>query len=98
MSKSWKVKGFILSDAKLEHNVTIGGFLFNIVDNKTHVEIDVIGDSSENARRIVLNKFENLSGFLSFVIDSKFKLIITDVIQIVPKGEKGYGEKDFFVA
>ncbi|MBZ2174827.1 hypothetical protein K8M07_06145 [Schnuerera sp. xch1] len=94
MDKSWKVKGFILSDAKLEHNVTIDGFLFDIVDNKTYVEIDVIGDSTEEAREIVLSKFENLSGFLSFVVDSKFKLIITDVIQIVHKGEKGYGEKD----
>ena len=94
MNKTWKVKGQILSDAIFEQDVIIDNIQFNAFDGKTYIETVVNGDSTEEARKVVLNKFEDVSSFLAFETDSKFKLIITDVIQIVSKGERGYGESD----
>lgn len=94
MNKTWRVKGQILSDAIFEQDVIIDNIQFNTFDGKTYIETVVSGDSTEEARKVVLNKFEDVSSFLAFETDSKFKLIITDVIQIVSKGERGYGESD----
>ena len=94
MNKTWRVKGQILSDAIFEQDVIIDNIQFNAFDGKTYIETVVNGDSTEEARKVVLNKFEDVSSFLAFETDSKFKLIITDVIQIVSKGERGYGESD----
>lgn len=94
MNKTWRVKGQILSDAIFEQDVIIDNIQFNTFDGKTYIETVVSGDSTEEARKVVLNKFEDGSSFLAFETDSKFKLIITDVIQIVSKGERGYGESD----
>lgn len=94
MNKTWKVKGQILSNAIFEQDVIIDNIQFNAFDGKIYIETVVNGDSTEEARKVVLNKFEDISSFLAFETDSKFKLIITDVIQIVSKGERGYGESD----
>lgn len=99
MCSKWNIKGLILSNAIFVEKYNIDGILlYTSKENKNYIETVVDATSTDEARKIALEKIQDIISFMSFETNSKFELIITDVVQIIEKGEIGYGESDLLVS